>query len=61
MKSLKRNKTAWLLCMAALGLILYTIVASRASARTDVIFGSSESGCIRSDSASFRSGDLHHA
>ena len=53
MKSLKRNKTAWLLCMAALGLILYTIVASRASARTDVIFGSSESGFIRSDSASF--------
>ena len=53
MKSMKRNKTAWLLCMAALGLVLYTIVVSRAEARTDVIFGGAEGGFIRSDSASF--------
>ncbi len=50
---MKRNKTAWLLCMAALCLVLYTIVISRASARTDVIFGGAEGGFIRSDSASF--------
>ena len=39
--------------MAALGLILYTVVASRVEARRDVIFGGSSSGFIRSDSASF--------
>ena len=50
---MKRNKTTWLLCMAALGLILYTIVVSRAQSRTDVIFGGAENGFIRSDSASF--------
>ena len=48
-----RAKTAWLLCMAALGLVLYTLIASRVEARKDVIFGSSANGFIRSDSASF--------
>ena len=39
--------------MAVLGLILYTVVASRVESRKDVIFGASSSGFIRSDSASF--------
>ena len=50
---MNRKKTGWLLCMALLGIILYTIVVSRASSRTDVIFGGAENGFIRSDSASF--------
>ena len=33
------------LCMAALGLILYTIVVSRAQSRTDVIFGGADAVC----------------
>ncbi len=48
-----RAKTLWLIGMAMLGLVLYTIVSSRVEARKDVIFGGAENGFIRSDSASF--------
>ena len=48
-----RQKIGFLLCMAALCLVLYTIVLSRMDSRTDVIFGSAEGGFIRSDNASY--------
>ena len=48
-----RKKTIWLIGMAMLGLVLYTIVATRINARKDVIFTAAEGGVIRSDSASF--------
>lgn len=48
-----KKKTVWLLCMAALCLALYTIVISRVENRTDVIFGGSSNGFIRSDSVTF--------
>ena len=52
-ESVFKKKTIWLLCMAALCLALYTIVISRIEGRTDVIFGGSDNGFIRSDSATF--------
>jgi len=48
-----RRRTLWLIGMAMLGLVLYTIVATRIDARKDVIFTAAEGGMIRSDSASF--------
>lgn len=50
---MNNRKVLWLLCMAALSLVLYTIVVSRAQNRTDVIFGGAEGAYVRSDSMSF--------
>ena len=50
---MKSKRVLWLLCMAGLCLVLYTIVISRIESRTDVIFGGAEGAYIHSDSASF--------
>ena len=50
---MNNRKVLWLLSMAALTLVLYTIVVSRAQNRTDVIFGGAEGAYVRSDSMSF--------
>ena len=39
--------------MAAMCLVLYTIVVSRMGRQTDVVFGGAEGGSVRSDSVSF--------
>ena len=51
---MQRRRVLWLLCVAALSLVLYTIVISRAENRTDIIFGGAEGVYIRSDGASFQ-------
>lgn len=50
---MNRKKLVFLLTMAFLCVVLYSIVISRVEARTDVIFGAAEKGFIRSDSAAF--------
>ncbi len=50
---MKKGRVLWLLCMAGLCLVLYTIVVSRIENRTDVIFGGADGAYIRSDSVSF--------
>lgn len=50
---MRRKKTLWLLCMAALCLVLYTIVISRMNRQVDVVFGGAEGAFISSDSVSF--------
>lgn len=55
---MRRKKTFWILAMAALCLVLYTIVISRVSRRTDVVFGGAEGGYISSDSVSFTDPDM---
>ncbi len=50
---MQRRRVLWLLCMAGLCLVLYTIVISRVENRTDVIFGGADGAYIRSDSVSF--------
>lgn len=49
-----RKKTAWLICMALLCLVLYTIVISRMSRQTDVIFGGVDRAYVKSDSVTFQ-------
>ena len=53
MKHKQAKRTIWLLSMAALCIVLYTIVISRMDRKTDVIFGGSDSAIIKSDSVSF--------
>ncbi|MEI3101373.1 MAG: D-alanyl-D-alanine carboxypeptidase family protein [Oscillospiraceae bacterium] len=48
-----KKKVAWLLCMAGLCLVLYTIVVSRMESSTDVIFGGAEGAYVKSDSVTF--------
>ena len=48
-----KKKVAWLLCMAGLCLVLYTIVVSRMENSTDVIFGGAEGAYVKSDSVTF--------
>lgn len=48
-----KKKVAWLLSMAALCLVLYTIVVSRMESSTDVIFGGAEGAYVKSDSVTF--------
>ena len=48
-----KKKIAWLLCMAGLCLVLYTIVVSRMESSTDVIFGGAEGAYVKSDSVTF--------
>ncbi|MBP3539728.1 MAG: hypothetical protein J6J62_07775, partial [Oscillospiraceae bacterium] len=48
-----RKKTLWLLTMALLSLILYTIVISRMNRQTNVIFGGVDGAYVSSDSVNF--------
>ena len=48
-----KKKTLWILSMAALCLVLYTIVMSRMESGATIIFGGSEDGFMRTDSADF--------
>ena len=50
---MKGRSVLWLLCMAGLCLVLYTIVISRIENRTDVIFGGADGAYVSSDSVSF--------
>lgn len=48
-----KKKIAWLLSMAGLCLVLYTIVASRMEHSTNVIFGGADGAFVKSDSVTF--------
>ncbi len=48
-----RKRVTWILLMAVLVLVLYTVVRSRAENMTDVILGGAEGGIISSDSINF--------
>ena len=48
-----RKRVTWILLMAVLCLVLYTVVRSRAENKTDVILGGVDGGIISSDSVSF--------
>ena len=50
---INKKRTLFILCMAALCLVLYTIVLSRVNSKTDVIFGGADGAYVRSDSVSF--------
>ncbi len=50
---MQKRRVLWLLCMAGLSLVLYTIVVSRAQSRTDVIFGGVEGAYVQSNGAAF--------
>lgn len=49
-----KKKTAWLICMALLCLVLYTIVISRMDRQTEVIFGGKDGAYVKSDSVTFQ-------
>lgn len=49
-----KKKTAWLICMALLCIVLYTIVISRMDRQTDVIFGGADGAYVKSDSVTFQ-------
>ena len=48
-----RKRVTWILLMAVLCLVLYTVVRSRAENMTDVILGGAEGGIISSDSVNY--------
>ena len=48
-----KKKTLWIITMAVLALILYTIVISRMDRQTNVIFGGVDGAYISSDSVNF--------
>ena len=48
-----RKRVTWILLMAVLVLVLYTVVRSRAENMTDVILGGAEGGIISSDSVNY--------
>ena len=50
---MRGKKTAWLICMAALSLVLYTIVISRMERMENVILGGVDGAFVNSDSVSF--------
>lgn len=47
------KKTLWIITMAVLGVILYTIVISRMDRQTNVIFGGVDGAYVSSDSVNF--------
>lgn len=53
MPPLKIKKTLWIITMACLSLVLYTIVISRMNRQTDVIFGGVDGAYVSSDSVNF--------
>lgn len=50
---MKKRKVLWLLTMAGLCIIIYTIVISRMDSRTDVIFGGVDGAYVSSDKVNF--------
>ena len=48
-----RKKTLWIITMAFLCLVLYTIVISRMNRQTNVIFGGVDGAYVSSDSVTF--------
>ena len=48
-----KRKILWLMSMAALCLVLYTIVVSRLENGTNIIFGGQSGAFIRTDSANY--------
>ena len=50
---MKKRKVLWLLTMAGLCIVLYTIVISRMDNRTDVIFGGTDGAYVSSDKVTF--------
>ena len=50
---MKKRKVLWLLTMAGLCIIIYTIVISRMESRTDVIFGGVDGAYVSSDKVNF--------
>ena len=50
---MRKKKVLWIISMAALCLVLYTIVISRMDRKTNVIFGGVDGAYISSDSVSF--------
>ena len=50
---MKRKKTLWLICMAGLCLVLYTIVASRVARHESIIFPGADGTYVSSDSATY--------
>ena len=48
-----KKKTLWILSMAALCLVLYTVIASRLDAGSTIIFGGNEGAFIHADGASY--------
>ena len=47
------KKTLWIITMAALSVVLYTIVISRMDRQTNVIFGGVDGAYVSSDSVNF--------
>ena len=50
---MKKRKVLWLLTMAGLCIVIYTIVISRMENRTDVIFGGVDGAYVSSDKVNF--------
>ena len=50
---MRSKKTAWLICMACLCLVLYTIIISRMERQENVILGGVDGAFVSSDKASF--------
>ena len=50
---MRKKKVLWIISMAALCLVLYTIVISRMDRKTNVIFGGVDGAYVSSDSVSF--------
>lgn len=48
-----KKRVLWLLCMAGLCMVLYTIILSRMDGSTNVIFGGAEGAYVKSDSVTF--------
>ena len=49
-----KKRTAWLICVALLCIVLYTIVISRMDRQTEVIFGGKDGAYVKSDSVTFQ-------
>jgi len=50
---MRKLKILWLICMAGLCLVLYTIVVSRTGDTTDIVFGGVDGAYVSTDSKSF--------
>ena len=54
-----KNRVAWLLCMAALSLVLAGIVLSRLEAKTDIIFGGVDGAIVSTDTYVYEDPDAN--
>lgn len=50
---MKHKKTLWIICMAGLCLVLYTIILSRTESMTSLIFGGSDGGFVSIDNVNY--------